>query len=116
MHQTLLMTSVSIHINIYLLSWPLHTNIAVTHMPCYTDLNVLDWSKGNQLAVALGNTVHVYSVSTGRTTELCKSEEQSVSPTALQWSPNANHIAIGMSDAEIQVSLSIVTVRLHGDR
>ena len=76
----------------------------------YTDLNVLDWSRGNELAIALGNTVHVYNVSTGSTTELWKSENQSVCPTALQWSTNVKHIAIGTSDAEIQVSLK------HSDR
>ena len=68
------------------------------------DANVLDWSKENQVAIGLGNTVHVYSFSSGSSSELCNSEGQGVYPTALQYSSDGKYIAIGTSDSEMQVS------------
>ena len=73
-------------------------------LSCTVDVNVLDWSRENQVAIALGNTVHVYSFSTGSSSELCKSEGQGVYPTALQYSSDGKYIAIGTSDSGMQVS------------
>lgn len=70
---------------------------------CLLDLNVLDWSKENQVAIALGNTVHIYSFSTSSTRELCQSAEQGVYPTSLQYNSDGKCIAVGTSDSEIQV-------------
>lgn len=67
------------------------------------DLNVLDWSQRDQLTVALGNVVYVYTVGTSSINELCSTEEQNCFPTALQWNAAGDKIAVGTSNADVQV-------------
>ena len=66
-------------------------------------MDVLDWSSQNNLAIALGSTVYVYSVLSGAISELCRAEDRTVHQTALQWSLDGACMAVGYSDGEVQV-------------
>ena len=69
-------------------------------------LNLLDWSGGNVIAVALGATVYLWNAGTGSVEELCTcrgggGEGDYVS--SLQWAPDGSHLAVGTSDAKVQI-------------
>ena len=73
------------------------------------DLNVLDWGKNNVLAIGLGSSVFLWNASDGSVNHLTDvgSEEEYVS--SLSWAGNGKYLAVGSSDAAIQVSHTVHT-------
>lgn len=65
-------------------------------------LNLLDWSSGNQIAIALGPTVYLWNASTGSIEELCSCPENDYI-TSVQWAADSTHLAVGTSSAKVQV-------------
>lgn len=68
-----------------------------------TDLNVLDWGRGDQLAVALGGSVYLLDTKKGGINNLCELQPSSLYVSSLQWNRTGKYLAIGTSDAEVQV-------------
>lgn len=80
-------------------------------------LNLLDWSSTNTIAVALGPAVFLWNAATGSVEELCScdggngnggtasAEQQSSSAyvTSVAWAPDGTHLAVGTSDARVQI-------------
>ena len=69
----------------------------------YVDLNVLDWGRGEQLAVALGRAVYLLDTKKGGINNLCELQPDSLYVTSLKWNRTGKYLAIGTSDAEVQV-------------
>jgi cell division cycle protein 20 (cofactor of APC complex) len=68
-----------------------------------TDLNVLDWGRGDQLAVALGGSVYLLDTKKGGINNLCELQPNSLYVSSLQWNRTGKYLAVGTSDAEVQV-------------
>ena len=68
------------------------------------DLSVLDWSKQEQLAIALGNAVYVLDTDKGGITNLCNLDSGPSYISSVQWNRSGKYLAVGTSDAEIQVN------------
>jgi len=68
------------------------------------DLNLLDWSVSNSLAVVLGRAVYLWSASTGDIRMLMSLEGADEYVSSIKWVPDGQHIAVGNSNAEVQVS------------
>ena len=68
-----------------------------------SDLNILDWGKKNQLAIALAGSVYVLNTDTGSISNLCTTEAESTYVSSLQWNKLGKYLAIGTSDSEVQV-------------
>jgi len=64
-------------------------------------LNLLDWSKDNRVAVALGSAVYVWSAESGEIMQLC--ERPNVNITSVQWAPGGQFLAIGNDECEVQL-------------
>ncbi|KAJ3211519.1 ubiquitin-protein transferase activating protein [Entophlyctis luteolus] len=72
-------------------------------------LNLLDWSKDNNLAVALEGTVYVWNGDTGDVVEFChasENETESGPPgmvCSLQWTSDGGHLAVGIGNGDTQI-------------
>jgi cell division cycle protein 20 (cofactor of APC complex) len=80
-------------------------------------LNLLDWSSTNTIAVALGPAVFLWNATTGSVEELCScdaganggangnpsSSSSSAYVTSVAWAPDGTHLAVGTSDARVQI-------------
>jgi cell division cycle 20, cofactor of APC complex len=80
-------------------------------------LNLLDWSSTNTVAVALGPAVFLWNATTGSVEELmpcggadgsgsgshAPSSSQSAYVTSVAWAPDGTHLAVGTSDARVQI-------------
>jgi cell division cycle protein 20 (cofactor of APC complex) len=64
-------------------------------------LNLMDWSKDNRLAVALGSAVYVWSAETGDIVQLF--DRPGVNVTSLNWAPGGQWLAIGSEEFEVQL-------------
>lgn len=64
-------------------------------------LNLLDWSKDNRLAVALGSAVYIWAAETGEIVQLC--DRPGVNVTSLSWAPGGQWLAIGTEEYEVQL-------------
>jgi cell division cycle 20-like protein 1 (cofactor of APC complex) len=65
-------------------------------------LNLIDWSVGNVLAVALHNSVYLWHALSSRVNKLCEvSANDTVS--SLVWSQSSNQIAVGTSTGTVQI-------------
>jgi cell division cycle protein 20 (cofactor of APC complex) len=58
-----------------------------------------------QIAVALGPTVYLWNASTGSVEELCSLKNEGDYVTSVAWAADSTHIAVGTSDAKVQVRL-----------
>ena len=67
------------------------------------DTNLLDWSKTNIVAVALGNKIFQWNAGTGNVDELMDFEEVEAQTTLVKWSKEGKYIAIGFSDGQLKV-------------
>jgi hypothetical protein len=56
-------------------------------------LNLIDWSSQNVLAVALANSVYLWSAANNRVSKLCDLPNEAV--TAVNWGPKGSYLAIG---------------------
>ncbi|KAF8069619.1 CDC20-2 [Scenedesmus sp. PABB004] len=66
-------------------------------------LNLLDWSSGNTVAVALGPTVYLWNAASGTIDELCTSPNEGDYITSVQWAADSTHLAVGTSTAKVQI-------------
>lgn len=69
------------------------------------DLNLVDWSSGNVLAVALDNCVYLWSASSGDILQLLQMEQPGDYVSSVSWIKEGNYLAVGTSSAEVQVRL-----------
>lgn len=66
-------------------------------------LNLLDWSSGNVLAVALGASVYLWHAESGAISELMQTAEYDDFITSVSWAADGKHIAVGIHSAEVQI-------------
>jgi cell division cycle protein 20 (cofactor of APC complex) len=66
-------------------------------------LNLLDWSSNNVLSVALGPTVYLWNASNGAIDQLLELPGGNDRVTSLAWSPQGEHMAVGLSDHAVQL-------------
>jgi cell division cycle protein 20 (cofactor of APC complex) len=80
-------------------------------------LNLLDWSSLNTVAVALGPAVFLWNATTGEVEELmpcggggagaeggnANPSSSSAYVTSVAWAPDGTHLAVGTSDARVQI-------------
>lgn len=67
-------------------------------------LNLLDWSCGNQLAVALGQSVYIWDATSGSVSELFTTEDPDNIITSVSWiNEGSNYLAVGTNNAEVQL-------------
>lgn len=69
------------------------------------DLNLVDWSSGNVLAVALDNSVYLWNASSGDILQLLQMEQPGDYVSSVSWIKEGNYLAVGTSNAEVQVRL-----------
>lgn len=75
-------------------------------------LNILDWSAKNQIAIALSSCVYILDVDSGEITSFCDFESgSSILVTSLQWDTAGKTLAIGTSNAQVQI-WDVVTTKL----
>lgn len=73
--------------------------LAVTQ--CWHNGQVIDASVLSlQIAVALGNEVHLYNSETGKPSALCTLPGADI-VTSVNWSADGKHLAVGTSDAKV---------------
>ena len=72
----------------------------------YADINPLHWGGSNSLAVGLGAAVYIWNAETGSINELHRLPFPGSYVTSLQWDARGRYLAIGTSDAEVQVSVA----------
>ena len=68
-----------------------------------SDLNVLDWSTGGKLAIALGGMVYVLDTESGDTCSLCNTGSENIYISSIQWNKSGKYLAVGTSNGEVQV-------------
>lgn len=66
-------------------------------------LNLLDWSSGNILAVALDNSVYLWNAGSGDILQLLQMEQPGDYISSVAWIKEGNYLAVGTSNAEVQV-------------
>ncbi|XP_042512566.1 cell division cycle 20.5, cofactor of APC complex-like isoform X1 [Macadamia integrifolia] len=66
-------------------------------------LNILDWGHNNILAVALGSEVYLWNANNGHIHKLQPTIIEDHYPTSVAWSEDANTMAIGLSNSELQL-------------
>uniref|UniRef100_A0A2K5S7H5 CDC20/Fizzy WD40 domain-containing protein n=1 Tax=Cebus imitator TaxID=2715852 RepID=A0A2K5S7H5_CEBIM len=66
-------------------------------------LNLVDWSSGNVLAVALDNSVYLWSASSGDILQLLQIEQPGEYVSSAAWIKEGNYLAVGTSSAEVQL-------------
>ncbi|XP_017397094.1 cell division cycle protein 20 homolog [Cebus imitator] len=66
-------------------------------------LNLVDWSSGNVLAVALDNSVYLWSASSGDILQLLQMEQPGEYVSSVAWIKEGNYLAVGTSSAEVQL-------------
>lgn len=68
------------------------------------DLNLIDWSSQNFLAVALDNSVYLWNCTSGEIIHLLQMEHPDDYVSSVSWVKEGNYLAVGTSNAEVQVS------------
>ncbi|KAJ1720271.1 substrate-specific activator of APC-dependent proteolysis [Coemansia erecta] len=63
-------------------------------------LNLMDWSAGNCVAVALGAEVFLWDAQSSSTTRLCDAGD---SVTALRWDADGRQLAVGLASGAVQL-------------
>lgn len=58
------------------------------------------------VSIALGSSVYVFNASKGEVQQLC--DLDSLYVTSVQWNRSGKYLAVGTSDAEIQVSSGVM--------
>ncbi|KAF7133371.1 hypothetical protein RHSIM_Rhsim09G0201900 [Rhododendron simsii] len=66
-------------------------------------LNLLDWGSSNVVAIALGNTVHLWNAANGATSQLGTVNDANVLVTSVKWAPDGRRIAIGFNNSDVQI-------------
>jgi cell division cycle protein 20 (cofactor of APC complex) len=65
--------------------------------------HLLDWSSQNIVAVALGSTVFLWNGDNAKTEELCADNAASGDVTAVRWTQDGTHLAVGDNDAIVSL-------------
>lgn len=65
-------------------------------------MNILDWSKGNNIGIALGETVYLWSYPEGNLRTLNTYEKYN-SPTSLSFDQFSETLAIGTMNGNIEI-------------
>lgn len=84
--------------------WTSPTESLLIFLPL-ADLNLVDWSSGNVLAVALDNSVYLWNAGSGDILQLLQMEQPGDYISSVAWIKEGNYLAVGTSNAEVQVSL-----------
>lgn len=66
-------------------------------------LNLLDWSSGNQIAIALERSVYIWNASTGTVSSLMETSSDDNYVSAIKWSGDGAFLSIGMSNGDIEI-------------
>lgn len=67
-------------------------------------LNLLDWSCGNQVAIALEQSVYIWDASSGTVSALMEGDSAiSNYVSGVKWSGDGAYLSIGMSDGDVQI-------------
>ena len=66
-------------------------------------LNPIDWSKLNNLAIALKDAVYQWSGTDGTIKRLCKLSEQTETYASVSWSPEGETLAAGTSTGKMEL-------------
>ncbi|CAI5515202.1 unnamed protein product [Closterium sp. Naga37s-1] len=66
-------------------------------------LNLLDWSSQNQIAVALGTTVYLWSATSGDIHQLVHADGPDDYVTSVAWAKDGRHLAVGLNSSELQI-------------
>jgi len=74
------------------------------------DLNLIDWSSQNFLAVALDSSVYLWNHASGEIIQLLQMEHPDDYVSAVSWIKEGNYLAVGTSNAEVQVSAGALEV------
>lgn len=69
----------------------------------FLDLNNLDWSKNNQVAIGLGNGVFLWNAISGTVEQLMEMSTEGDYISSLSWAANGKYLAIGGSNAAVQL-------------
>jgi len=74
-------------------------------VPTYAGCALVIWCADVplQIAVALGPTVYLWNASSGSVEELCTAKNENDYVTSVAWAPDSTHLAVGTSDAKVQV-------------
>ena len=62
-------------------------------------LNVLDWSQKDVLAVALNNSIYLWSAVTGSVLKMCDFPNDVVA--SLSWAPSGTHLSVGTTSGKV---------------
>lgn len=65
-------------------------------------LNLLDWSSGNQVAIALERSVYIWNASSGSVSSLMESSDENY-VSGIKWSGDGAYLSIGFSDGDIEI-------------
>nr|XP_009943247.1 PREDICTED: cell division cycle protein 20 homolog [Opisthocomus hoazin] len=66
-------------------------------------LNLIDWSSQNFLAVALDSSVYLWNHASGEIIQLLQMEHPDDYVSAVSWIKEGNYLAVGTSNAEVQL-------------
>lgn len=80
------------------------------------DLNILDWGKNNILAIGLGSSVFLWNAKDGSVNQLMDLDSESDYVSSVSWAGNGKYLAVGSTDAAIQVgyhSNTCILVHVH---
>lgn len=64
-------------------------------------LNLMDWSRKNQLAIGLDNLVYLWSASNSKVTKLCEYPDDKI--CSVSWSDSGRHNAVGNTSGEVEI-------------
>ncbi|KAJ3108093.1 ubiquitin-protein transferase activating protein [Phlyctochytrium planicorne] len=84
-------------------------------------LNLLDWSVGNLMAVALEDTIYVWNAATGEVSDFCKTGDSGVAISSVRFTNDGSHLAVGTEEGDTQIwdlelSVKVRTMRGHVSR
>jgi len=66
-------------------------------------LNLLDWSAGNQVAIALGCAIYLWDSETGNIELLCENEDDDNNITSVSFMADGTHLAVGNNYNQVQL-------------
>ena len=83
--------------------------INISYIPHLTDLNTIDWGRNNCLAIGLGGSVFLWNAGDGSVQQLLELSSETDYISAVSWAGNGKYLAVGTSDATIQVMADSAT-------
>eukprot|EP01107_Rhizomastix_libera_P007741 TRINITY_DN22755_c0_g1_i1.p1 TRINITY_DN22755_c0_g1~~TRINITY_DN22755_c0_g1_i1.p1 ORF type:complete len:469 (+),score=94.54 TRINITY_DN22755_c0_g1_i1:24-1409(+) len=66
-------------------------------------LNLLSWGARNELAVALGQDVYLWSAESGSISKLLETASEDNIVTSVKWMADGTHLAVGLNDGEVML-------------